>query len=157
MKLSHFAVVQARGGASAMLDDPLVHCFDDKRVVLTYVSRQALMDYFRVPGHRRITLAQWNLVVDRNLDAFKRIIEAKYARGDWQVHNTLGQSLSVSVSFVRRCLSGSSVTSFPHPAHRSGHADFPHPALLEREDCTLDSVPLVALGGAAADNISFAI
>jgi hypothetical protein len=94
MKLSHFAVVHARGGASATLDDPLVHCFGDKQVVLTYVSRQALMDYFRVPGDRRITLAQWNLVVDRNLDAFKRIIEAKYARGDWQVHNTLGQSFS---------------------------------------------------------------
>lgn len=93
MKLSHFAVVHARGGASTMLDDPLVHCFADKQVVLAYVSRQALMDYFRVPGDRRITLAQWNLVVDRNLDAFKRIIEAKYARGDWQVHTTpWGQS-----------------------------------------------------------------
>jgi hypothetical protein len=70
MRLSHFAVVHARGGASAVLDDPLVHCFADNQVVLTYVSRQALMDYFHVPGDRRITLAQWNLVVDRNLDAF---------------------------------------------------------------------------------------
>jgi hypothetical protein len=93
MTLSHFAVVRARGGASAILDDPLVHCFADKQVVLTYVSRQALMDYFRIPGDRRITLAQWNLVVDRNLDGFKRIIEAKYARGDWQLHSTpWGQS-----------------------------------------------------------------
>jgi hypothetical protein len=92
MKLSHFAVVHERGGAAAMLDDPLVHCFADKQVVLTYVSRQALMDFFQVPGDRLITLAQWNLVVDRNLDAFKRIIETKYARGDWGVHNTLGQS-----------------------------------------------------------------
>jgi len=93
MTLSHFAVVRARGGASAILDDPLVHCFADKQVVLTYVSRQTLMEYFRIPGDRRITLAQWKLVVDRNLDGFKRIIEAKYARGDWQLHTTpWGQS-----------------------------------------------------------------
>src|SRR5262249_3685969 len=30
---------------------------------------------------------------------------------------------------LRTGISGSSVTPFPHPAHRSGHADFPHPAL----------------------------
>jgi hypothetical protein len=27
------------------------------------------------------------------------------------------------------CLSGSAVTPFPHPAHRTGQADLPHPAL----------------------------
>jgi hypothetical protein len=56
MKLSHFDVMHARGDAAAMLDDPLVVCFADKQRVLAYVSRQALMDYFRVPGDRRITL-----------------------------------------------------------------------------------------------------
>ena len=30
---------------------------------------------------------------------------------------------------VWRCLSGSAVAPFPHPAHRTGRADFPHPAL----------------------------
>jgi len=29
---------------------------------------------------------------DRNLDAFKRIIEAKFVRDDWEVHNACGQS-----------------------------------------------------------------
>src|SRR5271168_852837 len=38
-------------------------------------------------------------------------------------------SMSVSAPFVWRCLSGSTVAPFPHPAHRTGHADFPHPAL----------------------------
>ena len=38
-------------------------------------------------------------------------------------------NISVSASFVWRCLSGSALTPFPHPAHRTGHADFPHPAL----------------------------
>src|SRR6266516_1744052 len=38
-------------------------------------------------------------------------------------------NISVSASFVWRCLSGSTMTPFPHPAHRTGHADFSHPAL----------------------------
>src|SRR5450755_4073933 len=38
-------------------------------------------------------------------------------------------NISVAASFVWRCLSGSAVTPFPHPAHRTGHADRPHPAL----------------------------
>src|SRR5882762_590400 len=37
--------------------------------------------------------------------------------------------ISVSAPFVWRCLSGSTVTPFPHPAHRTGHADLLHPAL----------------------------
>src|ERR1700727_2976622 len=36
-------------------------------------------------------------------------------------------SMSVSAPFVCRCLSGSAVAPFPHPAHRTGQADFPHP------------------------------
>ena len=38
-------------------------------------------------------------------------------------------NISVSAPFVWRCLSGSTVTPFPHPAHRTGRADLPHPAL----------------------------
>jgi hypothetical protein len=38
-------------------------------------------------------------------------------------------NISVAASFVWRCLSGSAVTPFPHPAHRTGQADLPHPAL----------------------------
>jgi hypothetical protein len=37
--------------------------------------------------------------------------------------------ISVAASFVWRCLSGSTMAPFPHPAHRTGHADLPHPAL----------------------------
>ena len=92
MKLTDFAVVHERGGASAHFDDPLVHCFAGKQIVLAFVSRQALMDYFHILGDSKITLQQWNLVVDRNLDAFKPIIEAKYERDDWEVYNASGQS-----------------------------------------------------------------
>ena len=38
-------------------------------------------------------------------------------------------SMSVAAPFVWRCLSGSAVAPFPHPSHRTGRADFPHPAL----------------------------
>src|SRR4029077_5832746 len=38
-------------------------------------------------------------------------------------------NISVSASFVWRCLTGSTLAPFPHPAHRTGHADLPHPAL----------------------------
>src|SRR5438128_5947642 len=38
-------------------------------------------------------------------------------------------NISVAASVVWRCLSDSTMTPFPHPAHRTGHADLPHPAL----------------------------
>ena len=41
----------------------------------------------------------------------------------------LGSNISVAAPFVRRCLTGSTMAPFPHPAHRTGHADCPHPAL----------------------------
>ena len=38
-------------------------------------------------------------------------------------------NISVAASFVWWSLSGSTMTPFPRPAHRTGQADFPHPAL----------------------------
>ncbi len=37
--------------------------------------------------------------------------------------------LSVAAPFVWRCPGNRTVAPFPHPAHRTGHADFPHPAV----------------------------
>jgi hypothetical protein len=45
----------------------------------------------------------------------------------WRGGGRLG--LSVAASFVWRCPSNVAMAPFPHPAHRTGHADFPHPAL----------------------------
>ena len=42
----------------------------------------ALMDYFWVPGDRRISLNKWNIVVDRHLDGFKPVLEDKFKRDD---------------------------------------------------------------------------
>src|SRR6202011_2451576 len=38
-------------------------------------------------------------------------------------------SIAVAAPFVWRCLIGSTMAPFPHPAHRTGQADLPHPAL----------------------------
>src|SRR5215469_15834127 len=48
-----------------------------------------------------------------------------------QLHSASESSpLSTRIgSFVWRCLTGSAVAPFPHPAHRTGQADLPHPAL----------------------------
>ena len=48
------------------------------------------------------------------------------------------QNISVAASFVWRCLNGSTMAPFPHPAHRTGQADFPHPALGQ------DSTPVLS-------------
>ena len=92
MNLSDFSVVHARPEAANFLDDPLIHCYAGDQVVLTYVSREALMDYFQVSGDKRLTLQQWNLVIDRNLDALKPIIQSRFDRDEWDVHNAVGQS-----------------------------------------------------------------
>jgi hypothetical protein len=70
MKLSTLAVVHARNEG---FGDPLIHCHAGKQLVLTYVARKALEDYFRVPGGTPVTLQQWNLVVDRSLFQIERI------------------------------------------------------------------------------------
>jgi hypothetical protein len=57
-------------------------------------------------------------------------------------------NISVAASFVWRCLSGSAVTPFPHPAHRTGQADLPHPAL--GQDFTLSR----ATPSAASEHLS---
>ena len=62
-------------------------------MVLAFVSRTALDDYFRVPGSERRTLRQWNLVVESNRDAFARIVTSKYERGQRSTYrSTIGQS-----------------------------------------------------------------
>ncbi|MGA8077361.1 MAG: hypothetical protein WB868_08240 [Xanthobacteraceae bacterium] len=97
MALSNFNVVRERGGGGSNFDDPLIHCFDGNQIVLAYVGRQALDDYFRVPGDQRRTLQQWNLVVQSNRAAFEEIIAAKYERGDRSTYNALGGSYPMVV------------------------------------------------------------
>src|SRR3954452_24171407 len=43
--------------------------------------------------------------------------------------------MSVAAPFVWRCLSGSTLAPFPHPSHRTGHADFPASGSRTRSHC----------------------
>src|SRR5476651_887211 len=91
MKLTAFAVVHSRSdGVEHTVDAPLIHCFDGKHVVLAYVSRTALEDYFGLSA--RPSMDDSNLLVDRNLEAFSRIVAAKYERGERSVYDAFGQS-----------------------------------------------------------------
>src|SRR5262249_33991634 len=61
---------------------------------------------------------------------------APYSDGAFVTHGRVGvwrsgcrPNISVAAPFVWRCLTSSTLAPFPHPAHRTGHADFPHPAL----------------------------
>jgi hypothetical protein len=64
----------------------------------------------------------------RRADAERRLQPSGESRvGVWRGGVRLG--IAVAAPFVRRCLSGSAVAPFPHPPHRTGHADLPHPAL----------------------------
>ena len=51
------------------------------------------MNYFHVPADMRVTLQQWNLAVDRNLEAFQRIIEGKFERDEWELEESYPRML----------------------------------------------------------------
>jgi hypothetical protein len=88
---SNFSVVYGFGGSS-VLDNPLVHFYDRNQLVLVYVVRQALMDYFHIPGDRKINTDRWSEVVEENLELFSRLIVEKYERKEWDVHDRYGQN-----------------------------------------------------------------
>ena len=123
VKLSTFSVVSERPDAAPLLDDPLIHCQAGQQLVLAFVSRNALMDYFHIRDER-IPLHQWNVVVERNLDAFKRIIEGKYERDEWEAHNSQGQSyprVLVTLEDLERC--GEELTAEVRDLHVGSRAD----------------------------------
>src|ERR1017187_8432288 len=57
--------------------------------------------------------------------------------------------VSVAAPFVWRCPSNPAVTPFPHPAHRTGRAELPHPAL--GPDLTLSLTPRYTTARAQTD------
>ena len=76
-------------------------------------------------GTPRLTVKDPTLLED-----LQRLLEPATMGGRVEVwRGGVRPSMSVPAPFVWRCLSGSAVAPFPHPAHRTGRADFPHPAL----------------------------
>lgn len=76
MPLTNFAVVHEH---SEPLNRVLIHCFDDRRMILVFISREAIDDYFR---RSSLTPRDRNLLVDCNLQHLIPVIAAKYNSGD---------------------------------------------------------------------------
>src|SRR5437588_8889747 len=72
-------------------------------------------------GHRQTAIA-WPKSVESRCDAV-----------------ALGSNISVAAPFVWRCLTNSTMASFPHLAHRTGRARLRHPAL--GQDLTPSPMP----------------
>jgi hypothetical protein len=75
MPLTNFAVVHAH---TEPLSRVLIHCFDGRQMVLVFISREAIDDYFR---RTALSPRDRNLLVDRNLEYLIPVIVGKYDRG----------------------------------------------------------------------------
>jgi len=85
MVLRDFNVIHAQPDS----DFVVVHGWHDRQIVLTFIPRMHLEDYF----HRgRLSGKQANLLVDRNIEAFSHIISAKYERGDYRAYSRSGST-----------------------------------------------------------------
>ncbi|HUW53492.1 MAG TPA: IS66 family transposase [Rhodanobacter sp.] len=76
-------------------------------------------------GAIRYTLRRWSALVRVLDDGRHPIGRVEMWRGGGRF------GISVAVSFDRRCLTVRTLTPFPHPAHRTVRADFPHTALFQ--------------------------
>jgi hypothetical protein len=86
--LSNFQVLREDDGLYRVI----VRSFDDQKLVLTAVPIRLLEDYFGLAGERRPTVAKCSSLVDINLPAFRRVIEGKYARGEYRMLNRYGST-----------------------------------------------------------------
>jgi hypothetical protein len=76
MPLTHFAVVHEH---YEPLDRVLIHCFDGRQMVLVFIEREAIDDYFRSSA---LTPHDRNLLIDRNLRSLIPVITGKYNCGE---------------------------------------------------------------------------
>ena len=90
-----FQVVFARDRAVALIDEHgsdlhnnvLIHAEAGGKLILVLVSQMSLRGYFGQPpddiepAPAKPTIAEWNQVVDHNIDAFKRIAFSMFKSG----------------------------------------------------------------------------
>jgi len=72
MSLTNFSVVHAH---VEPLNRVLIHCLDGQQMVLVFISREAVDDYFE---QRSLTPQQRNLLIMRNLELLQPVIQHKY-------------------------------------------------------------------------------
>ena len=77
-------------------DGVVIHCFDNQRLVITFVSMTALEDCM-FPMHETIdlrpTLLEWCDVVECSIDTFVEIANNKYAKQEFGMLNRYGSTL----------------------------------------------------------------
>jgi hypothetical protein len=87
----------------------VLHGWHDRQMVLAFIATEQLDDYFRSREH--LSGKKANLVVDRNLDAFARIMSAKYERGEYRPYSRFGSTLpSVDITLEDIAASGETLT-----------------------------------------------
>ena len=86
MVLSEFNVIHAQPDH----DFVVLHAFHGKEMVLTFIPKIHLEDHLR---SQRLSGKQANAIVDRNIDAFARIISEKFERGEYRPYSRLGSTL----------------------------------------------------------------
>jgi hypothetical protein len=83
--------------ADSDFDGTIIHCFNGRELVLAFVTRAGLDDYFEwpwsLPDQSRPSLREHHLVVDRNLVAIESVIQEKYRRDDYCMLHRYGSSL----------------------------------------------------------------
>jgi hypothetical protein len=101
-----FQVVFARDRAVALIDEHgsdlhenvLIHAEASGKLILVLVSQMSLRRYFAQPpvdiepAPASLTLAEWNQVVDRNIDAFDRALHVQ-ERPDAHAHECVSANL----------------------------------------------------------------
>jgi hypothetical protein len=102
MTLTNFRVIHAQPDSSFVV----LHGWHGKQMVLAFIPTEHLDDYFR---RDHLNGKQANLLVDRNLDAFARIISAKYERGEHRPYSRFGSTLP-SVNITLEDIEGSGET-----------------------------------------------
>ena len=104
MVLTGFQVVHAQPDSDLVV----LHGWHGREMVLAFIPKLHLEDHFR---RQRLSGKQANLVVDRNLEAFARIISAKYERGEHRPYSRFGSTLpSVAITLEDIEASGETLT-----------------------------------------------
>jgi hypothetical protein len=80
MALTNFGVVDEHSDPA---NSVLITCYDSRQMVLVFISREAVDDYFRAT---RLTPQQRNLLIFNNLSKIEPVIGGKYDRGEFTTH-----------------------------------------------------------------------
>jgi hypothetical protein len=105
MTLKNVNVVHAQPDGEFVV----LHGWHGRQMVLAFIATEHLDDLFRRRQH--LSGKEANLLVDRNLDAFARIMSAKYERGEYRPYSRFGSTLpAVDITLEDITASGETLT-----------------------------------------------